>query len=309
MNPHGDGAGVNDDAPGASAGFGVADMVTPLRRVAMRRPGRSTWEADPALWHYAGPLDAGRLRRQYEAFVECVADSGARIEWIPQEDDGLADSFFVFDPSFMTPWGAILLRPGKVLRRPEVPLHEAFYSRLGVPVIGSIESPGIAEGGDLLWLDEGTLVAGRTFRTNQAGIDQLSALLAPLGVEVCAFDLPFWKGSASCLHLLSVVNPLGRDLALVYPRLLPVALRGFMGERGIRCLEVGDEEFGASGGMNLNVLATAPRRCIAVAGFPETVRRMRDEGCEVTCFDADALCIPCEGGPTCMTLPLERRGR
>lgn len=284
-------------------------MVAPLRRVAMRRPGRATWEADPALWHYAGPLDAGRLMRQYEAFVECVADSGARIEWIPHADDGLADSHFVFDPSFMTPAGAILLRPGKALRRPEVPLHDALYGRLGVPVVGAMEPPGIVEGGDLLWVDEATLVVGRTFRTNQAGVDQLRALLAPLGVELHAFDLPVWKGSAACLHLLSVISPLDRDLALVHPRLLPVALYRFLRERGIRCLEVDEEEFSASAGMNLNVLATAPRSCIAVAGFPETVRRMRDAGCEVRCFDADALCIPCEGGPTCMTLPVERCGR
>ena len=121
-----------------------------------------------------------------------------------------------------------------------------------------------------------------------------------------AFDLPVWKGSAACLHLLSVVSPLDRDLALVYPRLLPVALLSLMQEMGIRCLEAGDDEFATSGGMNLNVLTTAPRRCIALSGFPRTLRLMRDAGCEVTCFDADALCIPCEGGPTCMTLPIRR---
>ena len=281
-------------------------MVAPLRRVAMRRPGRATIEADPERWHYDGPLDARRLTRQYDAFVRCVAASGARIEWIPERDDGLADAIFVFDPSFMTPRGAILLRPGKALRRPEVALHEAFHRRLGVPVLGTVEPPGVAEGGDLLWVDERTLVAGRTFRTNQAGIDQFAAVLAPLGVEVRAFDLPVWDGPAACLHLLSLVSPLDHDLALVHPRLMPVALQALLHERGIRCLEANDDEFRASHGMNLNVLATAPRRCIAVRGFPRTLRRMRDAGCEVTLFGADALCIPCEGGPTCLTLPLRR---
>ncbi|MDE2753619.1 MAG: amidinotransferase, partial [Gemmatimonadota bacterium] len=80
-------------------GFGVASMVQPLRRVAMRRPGRATVEADPAVWHYEGPLDARRLARQYDAFAQCVADSGTAIEWIPAADDDLADSAFVFDPS------------------------------------------------------------------------------------------------------------------------------------------------------------------------------------------------------------------
>ena len=273
----------------------------------MRRPGRATLAADPARWHYAGPLESGRLLRQYDAFTERVAASGAEIEWIGDSaDDGLADAMFPFDPSFMTPGGAILLRPGKELRQPEVGSHEALYQRLGVPVIGAIEPPGTAEGGDLMWVDAGTLAAGRGFRTNQAGIDQLRDFLSPLGIEVRAFDLPMWNGSAVCLHLLSLVSPLDRDLALIYPRLFPVALHELMRERGIQCLEAGDDEFTASAGLNLNVLATAPRRCIALDGFPETVRLMRDAGCDVTRFDGDALCIPCEGGPTCLTLPILR---
>ncbi len=289
------------------AKFGLSSMVAPLRRVAMRRPGRATLEADPGLWHYAGRLEPDRLRRQYDAFAECVAASRAEIEWIGAAgDDGLADAIFPFDPSFMTPRGAILLRPGKALRRGETASHEALYRRLGVPVIGTIEAPGIAEGGDLLWVDEHTLAAGRGFRTNQAGIDQIQAIVAPLGIEVRAFDLPMWNGSAACLHLLSLVSPLDRDLALFYPRLFPVALRELMRERGIQLLAAGDGEFRASGGLNLNVLATAERRCIALGGFPETVRLMRDAGCDVACFDGDALCIPCEGGPTCLTLPIHR---
>ena len=291
---------------GATRNFGVGSMVAPLRRVAMRRPGRATFEADPVLWHYAGPLDADRLARQYEGFARHVERSGAEIDWLPDAEDGLADSVFVFDPSFMTPWGAIVLRPGKVLRRPEVALHEALYRRLGVPVIGAVEPPGTAEGGDLLWLDEDTLVVGRGFRTNQAGIEQLRGILAPRGVEVRVFDLPVWRGRAACLHLLSLISPLDRDLALVYAPLLPVALYQFMRERGIQCLKAGDREFKSSRGLSLNVLSLAPRECVAVAGFPGTLRLMKEAGCQVTCFVANALCIPCEGGPTCMTLPLWR---
>ena len=286
--------------------YGVGGMVPPLRRVAMRRPGPATFEADPALWHYARPLDARRLAHQYGLFARHLEHFGVEIEWIPDADDGLADSFFVFDPSFMTPWGAILLRPGKELRRPEVALHEALYRRLDVPVIGTVSAPGTAEGGDLVWLDERTLVAGRSFRTNEAGIGQLRDILGPHGVEVCAFDLPVWRGSSACLHLLSLLSPLDRDLVLVHPRLLPVALVRMMEGRGVRCLEVSEKEFRASGGLNTNVLALGPRRCLAAGGYPRTLRRMKDAGCAVTCFMADALCLPCEGGPTCMVLPIWR---
>lgn len=40
-----------------------------------------------------------------------------------------------------------------------------------------------------------------------------------------------------------------------------------------------------------------PRRTGAsVGGFPETARPIREEGCDVQCFDADALCIPVSVG-------------
>lgn len=286
--------------------WGLDGMVAPLRRAVMRRPGPATFEADPALWHYTRRPDARRLVHQYDLFVSHIERSGARIEWIPDADDGLSDSLFVFDPSFMTPWGAILLRPGKELRRPEVELHETLYGRLDIPVIGAVAHPGAAEGGDLLWLDEHTLVAGCGFRTNRAGIDQLRAILGPRGVEVHAFDLPVWQGSGACLHLLSLLSPLDDDLVLIYPRLLPVALYGMLRERGFQCLEASEKEFHASGGLNVNVLALGPRRCVAAGGYPRTLRVMKDAGCRVTCFMADALCIPCEGGPTCMVLPVRR---
>ncbi len=286
--------------------FGVSSMAAPLRLVAMRRPGPATFEADPELWHYTRRPDAKPLAHQYDLFARHIEHGGAEIEWIPGADDGLADSIFVFDPSFMTPHGAIVLRPSKALRVPEVALHEALYERLDIPVIGTIEEPGTAEGGDLVWLDETTLLAGRGFRTNQAGIDQLREILGPLGVEIHVFDLPMWRGSAACLHLLSLMSPLDRDLALVHPPLLPVALYRMLRERGIECLEANEKEFVASGGLSVNVLALGPRKCLTLAGFPRTLRTMKEAKCEVTCFMADALCLPCEGGPTCLTLPVWR---
>ena len=43
-----------------------------------------------------------------------------------------------------------------------------------------------------------------------------------------------------------------------------------------------------------------------IDGFPGTRKLMQDAGCEVAVFAADALCMPCEGGPTCLTRPVWR---
>jgi N-dimethylarginine dimethylaminohydrolase len=290
--------------------YGVNSSAGRLVRVGMRRPV-AMLDAEPARWHYSKPLVAEPLLDQYDTFVAHVEASGAEIAWLPDHGpdgavDDLADSVFTYDPSFVVPAGAVILRPGKTLRRPESELHEAFYEREGVPIIGRIEAPGTIEGGDSFWLDPTTLAVGRGFRTNQSGIDQFAALLAPHGIEVAAFDLPYHRGPDACLHLMSVVSALDSDLALVHAPLMPTALYQRMQHMGYTLLEAPVAEFEASSGLNLNVLATGPRQAIAVDGFPGTVALMRDAGCDVTTFRADELCLPCEGGPTCLTRPLRR---
>ena len=298
---------MNEPSAG-ELGFGGSSSIAPLRRVAMRRP-RALLAADHERWHYTKPLDPEALAAQYEVFAQLVADSGAEILWLDDADDDLADSVFTYDPSFAVPGGAVVLRPGKPLRADEADLHAAFYADVGVPLLGRIEAPGVFEGGDCFWLDATTLAVGRGFRTNQAGIDQMAAIVAPLGVTVESYDLPFHLGPEACLHLMSVVSVLDDDLALVHPPLMPTALYQRMLDMGYTLLEAPASEFEASLGLNLNVLATAPRQVIAIEGFDGTIALMRDAGCEVTTFAGDELCIPCEGGPTCLTRPLLRQSR
>jgi N-dimethylarginine dimethylaminohydrolase len=282
-------------------------MAAPLRRVLMRSARGAMQGADPARWHYGPSFDAGRAAAQLAAFAGLVAASGASVEWLDDADDGLADSVFTHDPSLMTDKGAVILSMGKALRRAEPALHAAAYRRLGIPVLGRVEGEGQVEGGDCVWLDRATLVVGRGVRTNQDGIQQLADILAPIGVTVFGFDLPLWQGEEACLHLMSVISPLADDLALVHSPLLPAPFWQMLRGRGIGLVEGDRDEFSASSGLSLNVLPTAPREVIMVAGFPKTQAAMEAAGCTVATFEADALCIACEGGPTCLTRPILRR--
>lgn len=282
-------------------------MAAPLKRVLMRSARGAMRGADPARWHYGPSFDPARAAVQHAAFAALVAASGAAVEWLDDADDGLADSVFTHDPSLVTDKGAVILSMGKALRRAEPALHEAAYRRLGIPVLGRVEGAGQVEGGDCVWLDRNTLVVGRGVRTNQDGIQQLANVLGPIGVSVYGFDLPLWQGEEACLHLMSVISPLADDLALVHSPLLPAPFWQMLRARGIRLVEGDRDEFSASGGLSLNVLPTAPREVIMVAGFPETQAAMEAAGCTVATFEADALCIACEGGPTCLTRPILRR--
>lgn len=287
------------------AGYGVDSMAAPLRRVAMRRPG-AILTVDPEVWHYATPIDPDRLCAQHEAFATLLADHGTEVVWLAEADDGLADSVFTYDTSFVVPSGAIVMRAGKALREPEAELHTDFYESIGIPIIGTVVPPATIEGGDCFWLDSTTLAVGRGYRTNQAGIDQLRDLVAVDGIDVVQFDLAHHHGPAACLHLMSVVSVLDADLALVYEPLVPAALHQLMLEMGFELITAPADEFASTAGLSLNVLASAPRRVIAVDGAPKTAALMRAAGCDVSLVAGDALCIPCEGGPTCLTRPLLR---
>jgi len=286
--------------------YGCQSMSLPLKRVLMRAPNASLLQADPKQWHYGPSFDATRAFAQFQTFHSLVAASGSEIIFMEDHNDGLADAMFTHDPSLVSDHGAILLNMGKPLRKAEPALHEQAYIQAGIPILGRIEAPGKIEGGDCIWLDAHTLVVGRGFRSNQTGIEQLQTMLTCHGVTVLGFDLPVWNGAEACLHLMSVISPLAPDLALIYAPLVPTALYQLLQTKGITLIEAPSEEFAASSGLSLNVLPTSPKECIMITGFPATKATMEAAGCRVQTFDGDALCIACEGGPTCLTRPILR---
>jgi N-dimethylarginine dimethylaminohydrolase len=283
------------------ASFGGQTLVEPLRRVLVRSPR----PADLAGWRdygWLGEPDAALAAKQHDALCEVLRSSGAEVEFAEIDVDGDPDAIYVFDPAIVSDAGAIVLRPRKEGRRPESAATRAEMRRLGVPVAFEMAAPATAEGGDTMWLDERTLLVGRSFRTNDAGVEALRAALP--GVEVLAFDVPNRHGPDACLHLLSLLSPLDRDLVVAYIPLLPVRLVELLGERGIRVVPVPDEEFDT---MGPNVLALAPRVALAVEGNPETRRGMERAGVEVFAYEASEISLKGDGGPTCLTRPLLRR--
>lgn len=284
--------------------YGAQNMTGRLRRVMMRRPGEAMAAADPARWHYTSAIDLAEARRAHDAFADALRAWDVEVLYHDEALPEHSDSVFVFDPALVTDRGSVLLSMGKPARRgEEEPLGRALELH-GVPVCGRLEGEARAEGGDTLWLDHDTLAVGRGFRTNLEGVRQLRGLLAPLGVTVLDYDLPFFTGPEACLHLLSLVSPVDVDLAVAYPPLMPTAFWAELRRRGMRLLEVPEEEFLFT--QATNVLTVAPRRCIMLGGSPVTQRLLEMADCEVVTFPGEPLSFKAEGGPTCLTRPVLR---
>jgi dimethylargininase len=279
--------------------FGCQSMTGELRRVLVRAPrekdqhgwGACGWRAEP---------DVRQIAEEHGAFCAVLADAGTEVLLAESDTGGNPDAIYTYDPALVTDEGALLLHPGKQIRRGEVDSMAEDFERAEIPIAGRLHDPECAEGGDCCWLDERTLLAGCGYRTNEAGIARLRELLP--GVDVIAYDLPHWRGRREVMHLMSLISPLAPDLAVVYAPLLPTRLALLLEEREIELVEVPDEEFESLGS---NVLALAPRVALAVEGNPRTRERMERAGVEVLTYRGEELSKG-DGGPTCLTRPLLR---
>lgn len=255
-------------------------------------------------YHYPSRPDYEEVLREYEQFVSILKKDVPNIHFLPPSDDTGLDSVFTHDPVLITKRGAIYCEMGKKERRGEPTAVRQFLEQLGIPTLGEITGMGTLEGGDCVWLDEKTLAVGVSYRTNEEAVRQLREMTADFVDEVISVPLPHWNGPDACFHLMSIISPLARDLALVYSRAMPVQFREYLLSRGMRLIDVPDDEFEPTQGCN--VLAVAPRKAVMITGNPVTKRRLIEAGVDVVDFKGDELCIKGGGGPTCLTRPILR---
>ncbi|HZN03837.1 MAG TPA: arginine deiminase family protein [Candidatus Polarisedimenticolia bacterium] len=255
--------------------------------------------------NYLAPPDPGRAAAEYDRFAARIEETGARIHWMPPDNVTGLDSLYVRDASIPSDAGMILCNMGKAARSTEPAAQAEAFRRLGIPVAGAVTGEGKIEGGDVVWLDPTTLAVGRGYRTNDEGIRQLRGILGE-GIDVVVAHLPHWRGPADVFHLMSILSPIDRDLALVYSPLLPVPFRELLLSRGFGLVEVPDEEFES---MGCNVLALGPRRCLMLDGNPVTRRRLEQARSQVAVFSGEEICRKGSGGPTCLARPILRAWR
>ena len=252
--------------------------------------------------NFTAAPDFGRAVAEYDAFVAAVTAANPRVEWLPPDERAGLDSIYVRDASITTPRGMILCRMGKPARQGEPAVQGGQFRGREIPVLGVIQPPGQIEGGDVVWFDDRTVAVGRGYRTNDEGIRQFAVLLGS-SVDVITVPLPHYRGPSDVFHLMSIISPVDRDLAVVYSPLMPVPFREWLIGRGITLVEVPDGEFES---MGANVLAVAPRRCVMVRGNPVTKARLEEAGSSVREYDGAEISLKGGGGPTCLTRPVSR---
>ena len=290
--------------PGVKS-YGGHSMSKTLQRVLVCEPLIAGW-GEGAGWRELGYFHAPRLdeaQSQHAGLVAALDKVGAEVSKLPGGDALSIDAVYAHDASFPTNQGMILMHMGKPTRRGELDLHRGFFEAQSIPVLGTIEPPGLTEAGDMLWLDESTVLIGEGYRTNAEGIEQVRQLLAPHGVEVIASALPYGPGPDACLHLMSLISILDERAAIVDLRWLSVPTVQLLEARGFTLIEIEDDERDS---LACNVLALGDEKLLTIVKNGKTNARLEKEGFEVLTYEASEISANGSGGPTCLTRPIWR---
>jgi dimethylargininase len=227
------------------------------------------------------PIDVAGARRQHRAYEQALESLGVRIQQLPALDQ-FPDAVFVEDPAIILDELAVICTPGVASRAAEGAAIEAAVAQHRP--IQRIEGAGTLDGGDVVRIGR-DLYVGRSKRTNDEGIAQLSAMLRPFDYSVTAVAVH------GALHLKTACTYAGRDTLLANPEWADVSAF-----RGVRLLTT-PEPWGASVLEVNNVLVmptmySATRAVLERAGFstlPVDISELQKA----------------EGGCTCLSLVIQ----
>lgn len=253
--------------------------------------------------NYLSKPDYNKAIDEYEKFIEIFTSRNIDVQFLDHHETTGMDSIYVRDAAIATDEGMLICNMGKEQRNGEPNRELQHYLQNGVSVLGAFQESATIEGGDVAWLSDRVLAVARGYRTNDEGIAQLKQFLQNTADEVVVMESPHYKGPSDVFHLMSVLSPVDKDLAVVYSPLMTVPFRERLISMGIQLVEVPDEEFDSLGS---NVLAIAPRVCVMINGNPVTKSRLEVAGVEVIEFEGDEISMKGSGGPTCLTRPLSR---
>jgi dimethylargininase len=229
-------------------------------------------------------LDVTRAREQHRHYREVIADAGYDLRMI-DADENHPDCPFVEDVAVVLDNLAVITRPGAVERRGETePVAAVLASMMPIRRIGG---PATLDGGDVLRIGAEVFV-GRSARTNDAGIRQLSEVAAEVGLSVVAVPV------RRVLHLKSAVVAVDDETVLIAPDC--VDADQFAGFRQI-AKAPGEAHLASLLRLRGGVLAMTTTA-------PATRERLQAAGFETQLVDSSEF-QAADGGLTCLSILIE----
>ena len=245
-----------------------------------------------------GAPDYERALAQHEAYCVALEECGLGLVRLEPDSD-YPDSTFVEDAAVITERCGVLTKPGAPSRLGEVAsIRKALADFF--PALSEIHSPGTLDGGDVCEAGNHFFV-GVSFRTNEAGAQQLAELLGPHGYTASFVDirgpgiLPVThaqdaRATSDLLHLKSGLAYLGDNRLVVTE-----ALAGRAEFAGYDLIRVPSDEEYAANCVRVN------DRVLLAAGYPKFEAKLRQLGYRTIALEMTEF-QKMEGGLSCLSL-------
>jgi arginine deiminase len=249
-----------------------------LRKVLVHSPGDELSLVEPRTFkrhNFDDAIEPEEFKRQHQCFIDLLRAEGVDVTPLSnvlQHNRASLNSInrdpnfvYVRDTTTVTPTGYIRMRMKSQARSEEPRIVEEALTRMDIPKAMTITSPATMEGGDLIFLDEETLLLGIGNRTNRYALPQLMKRRIPRVIAV--------KLSPRVIHLDGTMMVIDRGLAVIHPPSLGrtasvfqegkivrhVRLLEFLRRLGMRLIEVTDYERRRRA---TNVVTLGPRKVI-----------------------------------------------
>ncbi len=234
---------------------------------------------------HAAPLHAepnailDRAAEQFAVFASRLGAAGVQTIVAPETLASLSP--FGADGAVVFADGAFLMRPSDMGARAAVPALERVLADAGVPIVGRVESPGLLDGGDVLWSGR-TLYIGvtkvrqaetglpRHARSNALGREALAAYARAKNIPVVEVAL-----AAEVRRLRSVASFIDPTTLVLASGLVDAAAFA-----DVEIVAVPRGEDYAAG-----LLALGNRRVLTNLRFRETLPRLRASKAIVDAID------------------------
>jgi N-dimethylarginine dimethylaminohydrolase len=295
--------------------WGVDNDVGRIRSILVHRPGPELDMVDPAKrieeigsygdlekgWYWQSDTvpDMDKLRAQHDSMVEVFRREGIEVHYLDGQGqtDGMLKAVYTRDSALMVKGGAVVCRMAPRIRQGEELVVTRTLAKLGVPILRTIHSTGMLEGGSFAWINSNTAVVGRSIRINDEAIEQLDDVLKRQGVELLVVDL-----NGYTIHIDGSFVMVDKDLALVDPTQLPYWFLEKLRALGVDTVEITPQD----NPWIINGLAIAPGRYMMGNGASNrTLDLLQSKGVEVIPLDFDLVQLN-GGGIHCSTMPLIR---
>jgi dimethylargininase len=222
------------------------------------------------------------FKQEHLAYIQCLESIGIDVTILPALED-FPDSVFVEDTAVCTAEAAIILRPGAPSRRGEATAIKPALEKVFKEII-TLPGPGSIDGGDVLLAEEDAFI-GLSDRTNQAGVEALSAVLADFGYKPRKVEPPL-----DILHFKTDCGLLDAETIFATKRLADT--RCF---EGYRVILAPDGEEAAANLIRVNDIV------LISAGYPKTESLLRDAGYQIQTIPTSQAALV-DGGLSCMSL-------